>query len=194
MCLADIDDFTQHPYIQSCQTKMLVGRYCADNWLVDRKDFELAKARVHELAFVGLTDAYNMSVCLLYHMYQGQPQEWMFAAHARPGEVIGQWFTKTLPTSYWYGQHRKQGVFINGKGMKTHAFLCVGRIFTSSTILLTSTSLGMRRRSVALFPACGNRKGFCLGLISFLCFSFCSFLCLGPICSCSAQGWNSTSL
>ena len=38
------------------------------------------------MAFIGLTDAYNASVCLLYHMYEGEMKEWMFATHARKAE------------------------------------------------------------------------------------------------------------
>ncbi len=43
-------------------------------------------ASVSRMAFVGLTDAYNASVCLLYHMYEGEMKEWMFATHARKAE------------------------------------------------------------------------------------------------------------
>ncbi len=38
------------------------------------------------MAFIGLTDAYNASVCLLYHMFDGEMKEWMFAMHARKAE------------------------------------------------------------------------------------------------------------
>jgi hypothetical protein len=48
---------------------MLVGRFCADNWLIGRPDFEDALQKLEHLAFAGLTEAYNMSVCLMYHMY-----------------------------------------------------------------------------------------------------------------------------
>ena len=66
---ADIDEFVSNPFIKNCQTKMLIGRYCADAWLLGRSDFEEAMRKQAQLAFVGLTEAYNMSVCLLYHMY-----------------------------------------------------------------------------------------------------------------------------
>ena len=40
------------------------------------------------MAFIGLTDAYNASVCLMYHMFEGEMKEWMFAAHARKAEDV----------------------------------------------------------------------------------------------------------
>jgi hypothetical protein len=42
------------------------------------------------MAFVGLTDAYNASVCLLYHMFEGEMKEWMFSTHARKAEDMAQ--------------------------------------------------------------------------------------------------------
>jgi hypothetical protein len=35
------------------------------------------------MSFAGLTDAVNASVCLFFHMYEGDMKEWMFATHAR---------------------------------------------------------------------------------------------------------------
>jgi hypothetical protein len=63
------------------------------------------------MAFVGLTDAFNASVCLMYHMYAGEMREWMFLAHARKAEDVrakeGVVMTDRLggyrvDRSYWY--------------------------------------------------------------------------------------------
>ena len=39
--------------------------------------------RVHRMAFVGLTEAYNASVCLLYHMYEVRIRLWVGACTFR---------------------------------------------------------------------------------------------------------------
>jgi hypothetical protein len=77
--LQNISAFVQHPAIKSCQTKMMVGRVCADGRSIT--DVQLKQAMVkleHTLAFVGLTDAFNASICLFHHMHGGLPQPYMF--------------------------------------------------------------------------------------------------------------------
>ena len=62
---------------------------------------------MHQLAFVGLTDAFNASVCLFHHMHGGVPEEYMFTTHSRSGAdllkkgkplISGE---PRLPKDYW---------------------------------------------------------------------------------------------
>jgi hypothetical protein len=56
-----------------------------------------ARKRLRALAFVGLTEAYNASVCLFHHEHGGTPQPHMFA-NARPATAHRtEWTPKPLP-------------------------------------------------------------------------------------------------
>lgn len=60
-----------HPFLGNTQVKMLVGDDCSVPLNITRAIFEEAERRLHNMAFVGLTDAFNASVCLFHHMYGG---------------------------------------------------------------------------------------------------------------------------
>ena len=64
---------------------MLIGAYCARDRNITANAFDEARRRLHNFGFIGLTDNYNASVCLLSRMYGITPQRFMFGAHARPG-------------------------------------------------------------------------------------------------------------
>lgn len=81
-----VRDFARHMHVQACQTKMLVGGQCGMYHNLTTERIEEAHRRLKHLAFVGLTDAYNMSVCLFHQMWGGVPQPHMFA-NARPASV-----------------------------------------------------------------------------------------------------------
>jgi len=77
--LQNITAFVAHPAIKGCQTKMMVGRLCADGRSVTEGVLAEAKTVLETtVAFVGLTDAFNASVCLFHHMHGGMPQPYMF--------------------------------------------------------------------------------------------------------------------
>ena len=40
------------------------------------------------MAYVGLTDAFNASVCLFHHTFGGTPEEYMFTTHTRNGKHL----------------------------------------------------------------------------------------------------------
>ena len=74
-----IDEFIKHPAVPGCQVKMMVGRVCADHRPATDKLLDEAKKRLAKnLAFVGLTDSFNASVCLFHHMHGGTPKPFMF--------------------------------------------------------------------------------------------------------------------
>ena len=70
-------------HVKSCQTKMLLGGQCGMFHNITPAMFQSAKKYVNRLAFVGLTDYYNASVCLFHEMLGGVPQPHMFK-NARP--------------------------------------------------------------------------------------------------------------
>ena len=58
---------------------MLIGRPCADGRPVTEMVLEQAKVALEQnVAWFGLTDVFNMSVCLFHHEYGGVPQPYMF--------------------------------------------------------------------------------------------------------------------
>jgi hypothetical protein len=75
--------FATHMHVKSCQTKMLLGGQCGMFHNITPTMFQNAKKYVKMLAFVGLTDHYNASVCLFHDMLGGVPQPHMFM-NARP--------------------------------------------------------------------------------------------------------------
>ncbi len=83
-----MEQFAAYPDIKNCMTKQMLHQYCAARINISQTMLEEALRRVNRMAFVGLTDAYNASVCLLYHMFEGEMKEWMFATHARKAEDI----------------------------------------------------------------------------------------------------------
>lgn len=71
-------DFAAYPDIKHCMTKMLLGEYCAIDSNVTRARVERAKEVLASFAFVGITEAYNASVCLFHHMFGGELHEFEF--------------------------------------------------------------------------------------------------------------------
>lgn len=57
---------------------MLIGAYCARDRNITVNAFDEAKRRLQNFGFVGLTDNYNASVCLLCRMYGVVPRPFMF--------------------------------------------------------------------------------------------------------------------
>ena len=63
---------------------MLLGSNCASEMKVEENGFVRAERRLrNELKFVGLTDAFNASVCLFHHMHGGLPLPYMFESVGR---------------------------------------------------------------------------------------------------------------
>jgi hypothetical protein len=76
-----VSEFIKAPGIPGCQTKMLLGQSCSANWHAEDKDIAQAKQVVDKaFVFVGLTEAFNASVCLFHHMFGGRPRKYSFQA------------------------------------------------------------------------------------------------------------------
>lgn len=56
----------------------LFAQYCGEYLNITRAMREEAFRRLYSMDFVGLTDAFNESVCLFHHQFGGEPKEWMF--------------------------------------------------------------------------------------------------------------------
>ena len=92
-----VSDFARHKHVQACQTKMVVGGQCGMYHEIDADLFQKAKENVEKMAFVGLTEYYNASVCLFHEMLGGQPQPYMFK-NARPADAHKKaWKPRKLP-------------------------------------------------------------------------------------------------
>ena len=63
------------PGIPSCQTKMVLGRRCAEDVEINDTDMIIAKRRISQYKFVGLTEEWNRSICLFHKMLGGIPRE-----------------------------------------------------------------------------------------------------------------------
>jgi len=83
-----LESYARWPGIAGCQVKMLVGEDCSVPLNITRAIYEEAERRLHNMAFVGLTDAFNASVCLFHHMFGGVPEEYMFTTHSRSGAKL----------------------------------------------------------------------------------------------------------
>jgi hypothetical protein len=63
--------YAESAAIRGCQTKMLLGRACAENIQLEEADIAEAVRRVkEEFAFVGITSRWRASVCLFHRMYR----------------------------------------------------------------------------------------------------------------------------
>lgn len=81
-----LKQFANHPRLQSCMTKMLLGRYCASS--VD--DIDMGEAVVtalgrlrYDFAFAGLVEHWNLSLCL-FHRKFGAPMHAESLLNTRP--------------------------------------------------------------------------------------------------------------
>ena len=82
--------YAQFPGIAGCQVKMLTGNRCAAAVPITPATVAEAKRRLQStLGFVGLTDHYNLSVCLLHAMYPA-------GGRIRPSS-----FANARPTAYF---------------------------------------------------------------------------------------------
>lgn len=60
------------PGIAGCYTKMLTHRFCAEAVPLTLSDLRRAENRLRSgMAFVGLTEAWNASVCLFHAQHGG---------------------------------------------------------------------------------------------------------------------------
>lgn len=83
-----VEEYAAWPGIGGCQTKMLLGDDCSVPLNITEALFDEAHRRLLNMPFVGLTDAFNASVCLFHHMHGGVPEEYMFTTHSRSGEGL----------------------------------------------------------------------------------------------------------
>ena len=71
-------DYVEYPDIKNCATKMLLGDFCALDTNITRTHLDQAKRILSSFAFVGITEAFNASVCLFHHMFGGDLHEFEF--------------------------------------------------------------------------------------------------------------------
>jgi len=69
--LRRFESFVTWPGIRGCQAKMLLGHHCATRRSLSQSDLTSAVRAVDRLAFVGLTELFNPSVCLLHCRLMG---------------------------------------------------------------------------------------------------------------------------
>ena len=63
--------YAEWPGIGNCQAKMIgAGKYCADEYKFNEKDFHRAVKRLKTFRFIGLTDEWNRSVCLFHRKFR----------------------------------------------------------------------------------------------------------------------------
>eukprot|EP00049_Salpingoeca_infusionum_P012639 m.232633 g.232633 ORF g.232633 m.232633 type:complete len:192 (-) comp15235_c1_seq2:276-851(-) len=70
-----LKEFAAFPGIAGCQVKMLNGYRCAELVQVTAEMTNNAIKRLHEVAFVGLTDEWSNSICLFHAMFGGAPYQ-----------------------------------------------------------------------------------------------------------------------
>lgn len=84
-------DMFRKTYPKSCATSMVLGRRCSllPRWLQDPYNVSEAVRRVEEdFAFVGMTDHWNLSICLFHAMHGGRVHAFEFA-NSRPTRRYG---------------------------------------------------------------------------------------------------------
>jgi hypothetical protein len=81
-----LDDYIHTPAILGCSTKMLTGSMCANPTPLTSEDLQLALENLRGFSFVGLTEAYNASICLFHHQHGGDifPFEFAYVREAPP--------------------------------------------------------------------------------------------------------------
>eukprot|EP00040_Diaphanoeca_grandis_P028082 m.161296 g.161296 ORF g.161296 m.161296 type:complete len:381 (-) comp31224_c0_seq3:118-1260(-) len=83
-------EYVRFPGIQSCQVKMMIGHQCASAYNPTAEDLVEAKRRLRTtFAFIGLTDHYDLSVCLFHAMLGGKPRAQAFE-NSRPTAFFSQ--------------------------------------------------------------------------------------------------------
>eukprot|EP00041_Stephanoeca_diplocostata_P034666 m.1194043 g.1194043 ORF g.1194043 m.1194043 type:complete len:216 (+) comp24559_c0_seq9:1331-1978(+) len=84
--VTSVTEYTRFPGIAGCQVKMLTGFRCGSDHIATTSNLAVATDRLHTaFAFVGLTDYFNLSVCLFHAMFGGTPRALSFANY-RPTE------------------------------------------------------------------------------------------------------------
>lgn len=91
-----LEHFSRHMHVVACQTKMLIGGQCGMHHNFTNASLAEARRRLNNLAFVGLTDHYNASVCLFHSMWGGEIAPYMFQ-NARPGKMHSDRPPRKLP-------------------------------------------------------------------------------------------------
>ena len=75
-------------FVKSCQTKMMLGEFCGRKMTIDEEQFAEAKRRLESgLAFIGLVEHWELSICLFHAMFGGSPREAQFA-NTRKGNAL----------------------------------------------------------------------------------------------------------
>jgi hypothetical protein len=83
-------DFAAWPGVAACQTKMMLGEFCGKKPLVEMDEAQYAEAERRlrtGLAFVGITEHWDLSICLFHAMFGGVPRPGSFA-NTRRGDAL----------------------------------------------------------------------------------------------------------
>jgi len=87
------DSFARFPGIAGCMTKMMIGLRCNNDYNTTRDDLYEAKRRLTDsFAFIGLTDDWELSICLFHAEFGGD---------ARNGEFHNTRNTSLSPFATW---------------------------------------------------------------------------------------------
>ena len=81
-------DFAMWAGVASCQTKMMLGEFCGRKLEIDEMQYAEAERRLRTgLAFIGLTEYWDLSICLFHAMFGGAPRPGSFA-NTRRGDAL----------------------------------------------------------------------------------------------------------
>lgn len=72
-----VEDFANWPGISGCQTKMMLGQFCGKSFTkhvpdVPQEKIKEAVEKVKKFSFVGLTEYWNLSICLFHAQFGGE--------------------------------------------------------------------------------------------------------------------------
>lgn len=87
-------------YAEGCATRMMTGRLCmsgSDQHVPTEDDVESAIKKLDDFVFVGLTEEWEMSICLFHRMFGGECQEREFVnLRAGPSRTDDEYNTSIL--------------------------------------------------------------------------------------------------
>eukprot|EP00039_Didymoeca_costata_P008388 m.111390 g.111390 ORF g.111390 m.111390 type:complete len:324 (-) comp14061_c0_seq3:18-989(-) len=91
---SNVKEYVAWRGISSCQTKMMVGRLCAEPFDVTERIYQQAELRLStSLAFIGLVEHWNLSICLFHAMFGGSTHKVSFE-NVRAGSKISDFLSE----------------------------------------------------------------------------------------------------
>ena len=105
-----LEEYIRFPGVRNCQTKMVLGYRCATRKRMDETQFAEAKRAIDSLDYIGITEHYNTSVCLLFKQVGVLPVDSDFTtwrkSHAyNSEEVVPMTTQQTILNEDYYDAH-----------------------------------------------------------------------------------------